>query len=99
MICFICDKITNKLYFYDFCYKNKIIEFHGDFWHMNPIRYSANDVNKKTKIKAIDIWEHDKFKNNLCKENGYKLKNIWESDYKKNKEHIILECIKYLNNE
>jgi len=48
------------------------------------------------KISARKIWEHDKYKRNLALSNGYKIKTVWEHDYKTNKELIINECIKFL---
>jgi hypothetical protein len=96
---FIYDEVTNKLFFYDFTYNNKIIEFNGDFWHMNPLKYNENDVNKMTHIYAKDIWENDKYKQELASKHEYKIKIIWESVYHKNKEEIINECLNFLKNE
>jgi hypothetical protein len=96
---FILNTEINKLYFYDFTYKNKIIEFHGDFWHMNPKKYSANEKNKQTNILAKDIWEHDKNKSILANKNGYDILIIWESDYKSDKTNTVLKCLNFLKNE
>ena len=96
---FLIDTQTKKLYFYDFVYKNKIIEFNGDFWHMNPKQYTSNDINVKTKLRATDVWEHDKFKIQLAHNNNFKIKTIWESDYKNNKITILNECINFLTYE
>ena len=37
---------NGKIKFYDFRYKNIIIEFNGDYWHGNPIIYKENDIVK-----------------------------------------------------
>ena len=76
----------------------KIIEFNGDKFHANPIFFNENDVPIKfINKKAIEIWEQDLEKNNKAINNGYAIKVVWESDFKKNKEKIILECIDFLN--
>jgi very-short-patch-repair endonuclease len=91
-------KYNNKIYSYDFCYKNKIIEFNGDLLHANPEIYKEidcpNPYNKD--ITAKQIWEYDELKNNVILNKGYKLLIIWEKDYNENKEKIINECLKFL---
>ena len=81
---------------FDFAYRNKIIEFNGDFWHANPSKYSADFINPVNKKTSKEVWERDKLKNEKAKELGYAVKIIWESDYKKNKEKIIKECIEWI---
>jgi hypothetical protein len=41
---------------------------------------------------AKDMWEYDKNKLDLAKNNDYNIEVIWESDYKKNN-NIIFEII------
>jgi len=90
----------NNCYLYDFCYKRKIIEFNGDKWHANPILFNENDMpNPYIKITSKEIWEHDKIKNNIAKDKGYKILIVWESDYIKNEQKIINECLNYLTDE
>lgn len=86
----------NKRY-YDFTYNNKIIEFNGDMWHMNPLRYKQDDVNPKNKMIAKDVWMYDKEKIQLAKEKGYEVLVIWESDYKSNPDQILQKCLEFLN--
>ena len=95
---FIMDDETNKICFYDFTYKNKIIEFHGDFWHMNPKTYTGNQRNKKSQLLASDIWDHDEYKKNLAVKHGNDILIIWESEYRTNKLDIIEKCLTFLNN-
>lgn len=76
----------------------KIIEFNGDKFHANPKIFKENDIPIKfLKNTAKEIWEHDIIKNEKAKEKGYDIKVIWESEYLKNKEKIILKCIDFIN--
>jgi very-short-patch-repair endonuclease len=78
----------------------KIIEFNGDKFHANPLKYGPTDIPLKfINKKAEEIWNDDKIKINKAKEKGYTVKIIWENEYRKNKEKIILECLDFLNNE
>jgi len=79
------DFINDTFYMYDFTLlnKKKIIEFHGDFWHMNPNQYNENDIHIKTKEKAVDIWNADKRKEQIAKQNGFNYLSVWESDLDK----------------
>jgi|AntAceMinimDraft_18_1070375.scaffolds.fasta_scaffold05553_9 hypothetical protein len=77
---------------------NKIIEFNGDKFHANPKLYKKDDIPLKfIGTSAKEIWEYDKSKNRKAKDKGYDIKIVWESDYIKNKEKIILECIDFIN--
>ena len=62
---------------------------------MNPLKYNENDVNKMTKFLAKDVWKYDNYKYELAVNNGYKVKIIWEYDYRNNKEEIIKECLNF----
>jgi hypothetical protein len=93
-------KYNDSKFFYDFKYKNKIIEFNGDMWHANPDIFAETDMpNPFFKISAKEIWAHDKIKNELAKNSGYEILIIWENDFLKNKEKIINNCIKFLTND
>jgi hypothetical protein len=90
---------NNRMYYYDFKYKNKIIEFNGDIFHANPKIYNENDFpnpyNKK--INAKTIWELDNVKLNLIKNMDYDILIIWEKDYEENKQRELNKCLKFLN--
>jgi hypothetical protein len=49
------------IYFYDFKYKNKIIEYNGDLNHANPSMFNENDhpifYNKEQ--TSQEIWDYD----------------------------------------
>lgn len=84
-------------YYYDFCYRDKIIEFNGDYWHMNPTKYKADHYSKQMKKTAAEIWEDDRIKKEVAERNGYKVFYIWEKDAKKNFEGCVKKCIEFLN--
>lgn len=73
--------------------KMLIVELFGDFWHMNPIKFQKDDINKITKKSAQYAWEHDARKIEHLQTIGYNVIIIWESDWKENpereKERII----------
>ena len=66
---------------------------------MNPNIYNKNDLNKTVNRKASEIWNIDKIKCNFAQSNGYKIIIVWEYDYRYNKEQVIEDCIKYINEE
>jgi hypothetical protein len=87
---------NKKQYVYDIFANKKIIEYNGDFWHCNPIKYSADYINPRTKLKAVDKWEVDHVKLQYAKDQGYEVLVVWENDFKKNKEEVIKQCIQFL---
>ena len=83
----------------DFVCKKNIIEFFGDYWHCNPLIYKDEEKkirrgSKKYSVKSIR--KIDEFRLNFFKENGYSVMVVWEDNYRKNKEKVINECIKFL---
>jgi hypothetical protein len=87
----------NKNYSYDFFYHDKIIEFHGDKFHGNPVKYNKGDIpNPFIDLTAGDIWKLDTIKNNIAKK-YYDVLVVWESEYRKNPKRILRVCLKYLN--
>jgi hypothetical protein len=61
---------------------NTIFEFHGDFWHGNPILYDKNKVNIRLGLTFGELHEKTLQKSNFIRENGYNLIEIWENDWK-----------------
>ena len=91
-------KNNTRHYVYDIVHKNKIIEYNGDFWHASPKKYKESDVVRlpnKT-ITAKEIWEKDLEKIKFAESQGYEVLVVWESDFKKNKEETIKQCIQFL---
>lgn len=93
------DKCKNVMFTYDLSYNNKIIEFNGDYWHMNPKKYDENFYNALSKMVAKDKWIKDEIKIENAKQHGYNVLIIWECDYKNNKEEVIQQCIDFLLNK
>ena len=90
-------RIENKKWLYDiFLPTDKIIiEFNGDYWHMNPNKYSPSDYNKTAHRTAEEIWKRDEEKRDDAISSGYRIFYIWESDYKKsnNKTEFLRKAI------
>ena len=63
---------------------NLIIEYFGDYWHCNPKIYESNYYNMKKGKYAYELWEYDKNKLELIRNNGYNLEVVWEQDLKNN---------------
>ena len=90
--------IGYKLDFYDKT-KNLIIEFQGDYWHLNPQKYKEDFFHTVKKLYAKEIWKYDKNKKDfICQELSNPIYlQIWESDYRKNKLKIIQDILLYYN--
>ena len=89
-----------NVYKYDFTdLKNKkMIEFNDDVYHANPLLYNENDKPHPYRKRWTSkfIWENDKDKIDLAKKYGFDVLTIWESDYKKDKEKVLQDCLKFL---
>lgn len=91
-------RIGDNNYFLDFTYKNKCIEFFGNYCHANPSIYEDDFIlkqfgNLKT---AAAIRESDKIRiNNISSK--YDVLIIWESEYFFDKEKTINKCIQWIN--
>jgi hypothetical protein len=83
----ICDIFVPEL--------NLIIEYFGDYWHCNPIKYDANYFNKKKGKFAWELWDYDKSKLDLIESYGYNIDVIWEQDFLTNNEIIKNIISKY----
>ena len=96
-----CEE-EKRLYSYDFVdsRKKKIIEYNGDLWHANPKYFRETDFpNPKDKsLSAKKIWEDEKRKIDFIESKGFKVLVVWDSDYLKDKQQVINECINFLNN-
>jgi very-short-patch-repair endonuclease len=94
-------KKNGGVWIYDFCDKknNKIIEYNGDQYHANPAIYESNDTPHpfRKEVLAQEIWNKDKEKLRIAKSEGFEVLVIWDSDYKKNAEKVLLECTIFLN--
>ena len=89
-------KEIERTFAYDFVLGKKIIEFNGDYWHMNPNKYNKNDFNKSIQETAGEKWKSDALKNNMIESRGYEVLTVWESEYHQNPKETIQKCIKFL---
>lgn len=98
------DENNSRLCCPDYLNGKAIIEFNGDYWHMNPKYYKADDVasflsgrtGKYSGDRACDIWNYDNAKINRLKELGYSVKTVWESEFYENKDSVIQECVDFV---
>jgi hypothetical protein len=90
--------LTQRAVCPDLFYRGKIIEFNGDLFHANPRQFTESDTphpfNKQ--ITAKEIWAHDKRRIEYFESKGYNVLEVWESDYKTNKQGVIEQCIQHL---
>ena len=93
------ESCKNKIFSYDLKIGNKIIEFNGDFWHMNPDVYDSDYVHPYSNLSAEEKWEFDEIKLNCAFQNGYDVLTIWEQEYNENKEATIQKCVEFLTND
>lgn len=88
---------SKRQYRYDFRYDNKIIEFHGDFWHAHPLLYSEDFVHPYTKKSATEIWTADYLKTQHAIDRGYRVLIVWESDFISSSKEVIDRCTRFLH--
>ena len=81
----------------DFCNGDKVVEFFGDYWHANPSVYPEEYFNARKKMKAVQIWQKDAERLQKIRDAGYKVKVVWERDFKRNPEKVIQECKEWLS--
>ena len=98
---------TNKLCLYHVDYYDKtlniIIEFYGDFFHLNPKIYDANFIQFKHHENAIlakNRWQHDKERiDDIQQTLNCKVIIVWESTYRNDKKGTINSLIQMINNK
>jgi hypothetical protein len=96
---FLYNDTKKVCYFFDYydLTNNKIIEFHGDYWHCNPKFYTKKYYHTQISKLAEEIWNTDKEKIKYTK----KMLNcdilvIWENEYRNNKDKTIQTALQYL---
>jgi very-short-patch-repair endonuclease len=95
------SKVNGGIWIFDFTDEEnkKIIEFNGDEYHANPIKFKENDYPhpfRKTKTSK-EIWNKDAEKIKAAEDNGFKVLVVWDSEFKKNKKETIEKCLNFLN--
>lgn len=78
-------KIGNKRYKVDGYVPetNTVYEFWGDYWHGNPRKFEPSQLNVQTNKTFGELYEQTLSKRQAILDAGYKLVEIWESDYVK----------------
>ncbi len=84
-----CDIVFSSIPF--------IVEYFGDFWHCNPSKWNAHQLNPRIKMTAGERWELDMCKIEDLKSLGYRVLIVWESDWKKNRQSVIKEIVDAAN--
>lgn len=89
---------NKKHYFVDYFIKdlNLVIEFHGDYFHANPLIYdkkSWNFFDSEAKITKEMIYNRDEIREDNILKEGYKLICLWEAYYNKYDLNIIIKEI------
>lgn len=62
---------------------NTIYEFHGDYWHGNPLIFKPEDINKNNNISFGKLYQDTIKRENELRALGYNLVIMWENDWKK----------------
>lgn len=91
------QSLNDANWIYDMVVGNKIIEYHGDYWHCNPQKYDESYYHKRLKMSAKTKWELDNIKKQHAVSKGYEYLVVWESDYKQNPQKVIDECVCFLS--
>lgn len=66
-----------------------IVEFFGDYWHMNPAKYSKERVHNLMNKTAEFLWARDNRKIKELASLGYEVVVVLESDWKNEKEQQL----------
>jgi hypothetical protein len=91
-----------KTIFLDFYLRDtgKVIEFFGDYWHCNPIKYeSEQSVNIGGNYRKVsDIWNDDRIRIDFIEKMPYinDVLVIWENDFRNDPDMVVDRCIEFL---
>lgn len=94
-------RILNSYYSADgYCKEtNTIYEFNGSFWHGDPRIYKLTEINKRINKTYGELYENTLKKRKHCEDNGYKIVECWEYDWKTFKKCIIKIQRQFRNNK
>lgn len=85
----------------DFFHKESgtVIEFHGDFFHRNPLVYKADF--KSFGYTSEEKWLLDKNREERIRTSNLvsNLIIVWESNYRLNPDTVISECVEHIGEE
>lgn len=68
---------------------NTVYEFHGDYWHGNPVLFNGNILNRTCGVNMGDLYRDTLSKRKLIQEKGFRYVEIWENDWKN-----AIKCVK-----
>ena len=75
----------NPGYYYSFdgycATTNTVYEFHGDYWHGNPIKYDPGDINKTLNKTYGELYRKTLERENYIRSLGYNLIVKWETPF------------------
>lgn len=85
----------------DFCYKNKIIEFFGTYWHCDPKHPKYGNPEFKVrrgskKYTAASTWKIDEWRIRELEKSGYNVLVIWESEWDASQDDVVARCLEFL---
>jgi G:T-mismatch repair DNA endonuclease (very short patch repair protein) len=72
---------------------NTIYEYHGDYWHGNPMCFNPWKRNKSNNTQFGELYRKTLEREQLICDLGYNLEDIWESEWKK-----AVRCVTLLQN-
>ena len=77
----------NKIYIVDGYIRanNEIIEILGGFWHGDLRLYKSTDINPQCRKTMLQLYQETKARFQMFYQMGYKVRFIWELDWKKYK--------------
>lgn len=97
--------LKHNLYYVDYYDEtlNIVIEFYGNYFHLNPEKYSPDFIQYKNHekcVKAKDKWQHDKERiDDIQQTLNCKVIIVWESTYRNDKKGTINSLIQMINNK
>lgn len=70
----------DKIFFYDFRYKNTIVEYHGSFYHFNPRKDVFESWSNPFGVSPEQSLEKDKLKRKIAEDKNFKYFEIYSND-------------------
>lgn len=67
--------------------KQHIVEYYGDYWHLNPETHAPGDFNKSGNSEYI--WARDADRIKILESHGFNVLVIWQTEYAANREMVL----------
>lgn len=68
---------------------NTVYEFHGDYWHGNPLKYDPSEINATTGTSYGDLFKDTQDRIEDIKSRGYSVVEMWELDWDQEKKTLV----------